>query len=367
MFFEYVLEHGFRIELRAVGERAVRDRFAPCGRDLLLALFRQHVLAFVRPLAERDQVRLQALDRIAQRPMFVIILGSIARRIVAGGMRSGAISHMFDQRWAGAHARAFGSPLRYCIHREEIVAVDANARNAIARAASRERAAFAAGERLEGRDRPLIVDDVEDHRRLVDLREQQRVVKVRFGGAAIAEPAGGDVIFALDRRRHGPAHGLRKLRREIAGDGKQIAFDRVIHHRQLPALAHVLGVRQQLAHQVDEAAAARDLQALVAIGRKQHVARAHRHALRHRHRFLAGGLDVERDLSLALRAVHAIVEHARQQHVAQAQLQIGGREMRVPGADRAMLVVEHADHVLRQRFGCGQRRIRIGPRDGARG
>ena len=105
----------------------------------------------------------------------------------------GAIRHELDQRRPGAHARTLGRPLRDGVHREEIVAVDANAGNAVARAARRERLGLTAGEGLERGDRPLVVDDVENDRRAIDLREQQRVVEVRFGRAAVAEPGGGDV------------------------------------------------------------------------------------------------------------------------------------------------------------------------------
>ena len=95
------------------------------------------------------------------------------------------------------------------------------------------------------------------------------------------------MVFALDRRRHCPANGVRVLRAEVAGDGKHVAVLAVIHDRQLAALAHVARVRQALAHHVDELHAAVHVQALVAIGRETHVARAQRHALRDRYGFFA--------------------------------------------------------------------------------
>ena len=53
-------------------------------------------------------------------------------------MRGSPVGHVLDQRRAGAGARAFGGPLRDRMHRQEIVAVDAHARDAVARAARRE-------------------------------------------------------------------------------------------------------------------------------------------------------------------------------------------------------------------------------------
>nr|WP_322109424.1 hypothetical protein [Steroidobacter cummioxidans] len=71
------------------------------------------------------------------------------------------------------------------------------------------------------------------------------------------------------------------------------------------------------------------------------------------------------DFSAALSAMHAVVERARQHHVTQAELEIGGGQMRIPRAHGAMVVIEDADHFLGQEFGLAQGRVRIGPRGGA--
>jgi hypothetical protein len=110
-----------------------------------------------------------------------------------------------------AGARALRRPLRDRVHREEIVAVDADAGHAITRATRRERALLAAGRALERGDGPLVVDDVHDHRRLVDGGEQQAVVEVGLGARAFADPGAGDVVLVADRGGHGPAHRLREL------------------------------------------------------------------------------------------------------------------------------------------------------------
>ena len=86
-------------------------------------------------------------------------------------------------------AGAFGCPPRGGEHREVVVAVDAQCRDAVADGARRERRLRAAGDALERRDRPLVVDDVEDHRRLVCGGERERVVEVGLGGRAFADDA----------------------------------------------------------------------------------------------------------------------------------------------------------------------------------
>ena len=197
--------------------------------------------------------------------MLVIVLGSIAGRIVAGRMSGGAIGHQFDQRRTGAGARAFRRPLRYGINGEEIIAVDADAGDAVARTARCEGSLFAAGISLERRYGPLVVHHVEDDRRLIHRSEQQGMMEIGLRTAAFADPACGEMIFALDRRRHRPAHGLRELGRQIAGDRKDVAGFGVITHGQLAPLAHVTRVRQRLVHKIDQRNAARNLQPLVAV------------------------------------------------------------------------------------------------------
>ena len=98
---------------------------------------------------------------------------------------------------------------------------------------------------------------------------------------------------------------------------------------------------------------------------KQHVAGPQRHGLRDGDRLLAQRAHVERDLALALRALHAIVEDAREQHVPQPDLQVRGIEVRVPGADGPVLVVEHAHQVDRQVADVAHARVHVRPRHGA--
>jgi hypothetical protein len=141
----------------------------------------------------------------------------------------------------------------------------------------------------------------------------------------------------------------------------------VVHDRQLPALAHVARVRQQLAHELDDGFAAHQVGALLAVRREQHVARLQRHGLRHRHGFLAEGAHIEGDLSLALGALHAVVEDAGVQHVPQADLQVFVVEPRIPGTDGLVLVVEHADQSGGAFLHLARTRVDVGLGDRSRG
>jgi hypothetical protein len=124
----------------------------------------------------------------------------------------------------------------------------------------------------------------------------------------------------------------------------------VVHDRQLPALAHVSGVRKALAHHVDQLDTAVHVKALVTVGRKAHVAWPQCHALGDRHRFLAGGLHVKRDAALALNLPHALVEYAIQEHPAQRDLQFSGVKVGVPRALCLVIIVEDSHEAGTQVF-----------------
>src|ERR1700730_6636461 len=209
---ENVLEHQVRIEARPFAHRAEGHRFLPAGPDQRVEFSGECPMTLFGPLAEGNQVLLEPLDGVAERPMLLVVLGAVARRIIAGRMRRGTIGHQLDQRRSRAGARSFGRPLRHRIDGEKIVAVDADAGDAVTRSAGREGALLPAGIALESRYGPLIVDHIENDRRLVYGSEQQSVMKIRLRTAALADPARGKVVFALDRSRHRPAHGLRALR-----------------------------------------------------------------------------------------------------------------------------------------------------------
>src|SRR5882757_3113147 len=177
---EHVLEHQVRIEARAFAHRAEGHRLLPAGHDQRVQFSGECPVAFFGPFAESNQVSLEPLDGVTEGPMLLVVFRAVARRIIAGRMRRGTIGHQLDQCRSRAGARSFGRPLRHRIDGEKIVAVDADAGNAVTRAAGREGALLPAGVALEGRYRPLIVDHIEKDRRLVYGSKQQGVMKIRF-------------------------------------------------------------------------------------------------------------------------------------------------------------------------------------------
>ena len=114
-------------------EDAVLLGFLLRGADLLVEFGVHRRVPLVVPFAERDQMRLQPRDRIAERPLPCASLrGAVAGRIVRGRMAFGAIGEELDQRRPAVRARAVGRPARRGIDRERVVAVDPQAGDAIA-------------------------------------------------------------------------------------------------------------------------------------------------------------------------------------------------------------------------------------------
>src|SRR3546814_2327208 len=103
-----------------------------------------------------------------------------------------------------------------------------------------------AGKAREAGDRPLVVDDVEDDRRIIDGREGQRRVEIALGRRAFAAPDGRDSAVALRGRGHRPAYRLRILRCQIARYAEESMFGRRIHDRQLSPEQMVAEIRIEL-------------------------------------------------------------------------------------------------------------------------
>ncbi|KIT99872.1 hypothetical protein QU38_02845, partial [Staphylococcus aureus] len=171
---EHAFEHRFEGLVHAVAEDAVLFGFLLRRLDQFGELEVLRGVARLVPFADGDEMFLQPPDRVAERPGI-----GLARRTIGGGivrrrMAFGAISEMLDQRRTLVGPRALGGPFRGGIDRQRVIAVDAQAGNAIADRARGEGGRLGPGETGEARDRPLVVDDVEDDRRLVDRREGQR-------------------------------------------------------------------------------------------------------------------------------------------------------------------------------------------------
>ena len=172
------------------------------------------------------------------------------------------------------------------------------------------------------------------------------MVEVRLGGGALPNPSGGYGVLPADGGGHGPADRLGKLGGQIARNGEDVAPRPVVHHRHLPPLAHVLGVGEALAHQLRGAAAARQVQPLVAVGGKQHIPRSQPHGGPHGHRLLSLGLHIEGYSALPLHSQHVLVKGAGDRHVAQRNMQILVVEVGMPRPHGGVLLVKHPHHPL---------------------
>ena len=126
-------------------------------------------------------------------------------------MRASAIGHEFDQSRAFTAASTFGSPTGRRVYGEIIIAIDTQPRDANAGAARRERTLLAAGIPLERRDRPLIVDHIENHRRPVHLGESQCVMEIGSRRTALTDPGRCNPRLSFEGGGHTPADGLRIL------------------------------------------------------------------------------------------------------------------------------------------------------------
>ena len=206
----------------------------------------------------------------------------------------------------------------------------------------------------EAGDRPLVVDDVEDHRRAVDAAK----VSAEWKSPSAVEPSPiqpiGDPGVALVAARHRPADRLRELRAEIAGDREEAVRLGRIHDRQLAALQLVAVVRIDLVHHLDQRIAARDQQALLAIGREAHVVAVERDR-RRRPRSPPRRCTSCRSWSCPA-AARGTCGRRRRGPVTMSRSilrSVSGVELRVPRADRLVVVVEHADERGRQRVSLG--------------
>ena len=356
--FEHVFEHRAERVVQAVAEHAIGFGLAHGGAHFGIEFGIHRRLPLGIPHPECHQMAHQPVDRIAQRPLAALGGRAILARIVRSRMALGAIGEMFDQRRPGVAARAIGRPVHRSIDRQRIVAIDAQAGNAIADRARGKSRALGAGKARKARNRPLVVDQIEHHRRVVDRGKSQRRVEIALGARSFADKRARDAAVVFDRTRHRPAHRLRILRGQIARNRKQRLRARRIHDRQLPAFELVGAVRENLVDHLGKRIAARDKQALLAIAGKHHVVGRERQRSGDRGRFFAGRFHVEAGLALPLCAHHPRIERAGERHQPQHADQRCRIEPRVPPPVRAIVFTQHADQIEAQRMrGLGRARL----------
>lgn len=134
-FLEDILEHRRRVEPGAFVERARSHGLAPRCADFILESLQQRGMSSLIPFAEEDEVLLQSIDRVPERPIMELIARSVPRRIIARRVRTSPVTDVLDERRPVALSRPFGSPTRGRVDREEIIAIDTQTRETDARPA----------------------------------------------------------------------------------------------------------------------------------------------------------------------------------------------------------------------------------------
>ena len=119
-------------------------------------------------------------------------------------------------------------------------------------------------------------------------------------------------------------------------------------NRKLAPLEIVPTVGNTVAHHFHDIATPGKQDALLAIGRENHVFKFQRHRSRNSHSLLAGRLHVEAHLALALKLEHALVINAGQHHVLEALAQHVGIQFGVPLTDRLVIMVQDTDQSERE-------------------
>src|SRR3954468_12259862 len=167
--------------------RAGVDRLADLGAD------------GVRVDAEIAQARLLALDRVLLAPLLDLLLGHVlhvvVRRVAVHAHRDG-----LDERRALAVERALARLARGLEHRLGVVAVDADAGDAVGLCAvDRVDRELRAGRR---RVRVLVVLEDEDDRQALDAGPVHRLVEVAARGRPVAEPRHRHALLVTQLERH---------------------------------------------------------------------------------------------------------------------------------------------------------------------
>src|SRR5262245_3871717 len=128
-FLVYVFKHRARVRMRAFAQGAVALRFRIGSAHRLIELSGQRVVTLHAPLAQADQMGLQPLYRIAQRPVLPLVTRAIAARVIARRMWRDAIGEELDECRPMIGASAISGPARNGVDRKQIIAVDTEPRD----------------------------------------------------------------------------------------------------------------------------------------------------------------------------------------------------------------------------------------------
>src|SRR6476619_2153479 len=91
-----VVEDGFDVGAALFGQDAELLRFLLRGADGGVDFGIERGIALIVPFAERDEVLLEAHDRVAERPRLGFAGGAVAGRVVGGRMALGPVGEELD-------------------------------------------------------------------------------------------------------------------------------------------------------------------------------------------------------------------------------------------------------------------------------
>ena len=112
-------------------------------------------------------------------------------------MGIGPVSEQFDQGRTATFSGPFSRPFGDRIHREEVIAVNAKARHAVTDSAAGESGFLAPGNALEAGNSPLVIDHIQQHRRIINRRKGHSIMKISLGSCAFANPGRSYGILAF--------------------------------------------------------------------------------------------------------------------------------------------------------------------------
>lgn len=139
------LEHVTRRWLASRMQRAEALSFFLRRNDRVENFSLRLLVTIIRPDAAPDQMVLQPNDRIPQRPSVGLGFWPVGRRIIRSGMRADTVGDILDQCRPEVAPGTLDCPFGYCKHRQIIVPVDTQSRNAEAKPARCKCARTASG------------------------------------------------------------------------------------------------------------------------------------------------------------------------------------------------------------------------------
>ena len=285
--------------------RGARLRLGEGGVDLGAQLLHQRLLGGLVDQPLRRQMAAHALDRVEGAVLVELDRIDVARRVVGGVVRAHAVGPGLDERRPLPRPRPRDRPRAGVVHREEVVAVDELAGDAVAgrpRGEARRRGLLA----HRGGDGPAVVLEHEDDRRAAHAGEVERLVRVALRRGAVAEVRADDGVEALDAQPPRQADGVRDLRGQRDLEGQHVGLG--VH----PAAGRLAGV---VLHGLGQAVAeAQHRRQLAVLGHDPVAPGLERPGRADDGRLLAVDRREGPQPPLALQREAALVAHARAQH-----------------------------------------------------